>query len=215
EFLHDKPVSLIWGVGQATRSALAASGIRNFADLLRWEHEELIARFGAMGDRLWHLARGQDHRRVSAHEPVKSISNETTFHEDISDRDILEGHVWRLSEKVADRAKAKALAGRVVTLKLKRSDHSLLTRRVSLREPTQMADTIFRTARDLLLNVPGKEAFRLLGIGLSQLCSDGQADMSGDLLDPDAAKRTKTERATDAIRDRFGTDAIVKGRALR
>jgi len=215
QFLRDKPVSLIWGVGQATRTALEASGIRTFADLSRWEREDLISRFGAMGDRLFHLARGQDHRRVSADEPVKSISNETTFHEDIADRDILEGHLWRLSEKVADRAKAKALAGRVVTLKLKRHDHSLLTRRVSLRDATQMADTIFRTGRELLQNVPDDSAFRLLGVGLSQLCPEAQADMSGDLLDPDAVKRNRTERATDAIRDRFGTDAIVKGRSFR
>ena len=214
-FLHDKPVSLIWGVGQATRAALESSGIRTFADLLRWEREELTARFGVMGDRLWHLARGQDHRTVSAHEPVKSISNETTFHEDIADRDVLEGHLWRLSEKVADRAKAKALAGRVVTLKLKRTDHSTLTRRVSLRDATQMADTVFRTGRELLHNVPDEGAFRLLGIGLSHLCPDGEADMSGDLLDPDAVKRSQTERATDTIRNRFGSDAIVKGRAFR
>ena len=74
-----------------------------------------------MGERLWHLARGQDRRRVSPHAPVKSISNETTFSEDTADAELLDGHIWRLSEKVADRAKAKALAGRVVTLKLKRA----------------------------------------------------------------------------------------------
>lgn len=215
EFLNDKPVSLIWGVGRATRTALEASGIRTFSDLLRWDRDELIARFGAMGDRLWHLARGQDHRRVSADEPVKSISNETTFNEDVSDHDILDGHLWRLSEKVADRAKARALAGRVVTLKLKRSDHSILTRRISLRDATQMTDVIYRTGRDLLQNTPAGEAYRLLGIGLSHLCSEDLANMSGDLLDPDARKRNLTERATDEIRDRFGADAITKGRAFR
>ncbi|MEM6481622.1 MAG: DNA polymerase IV [Pseudomonadota bacterium] len=215
EFLRDKPVGLIWGVGQATGAALEKSGIRTFTDLLRWEREDLTARFGAMGERLWHLARGEDHRNVSAHEPIKSISNETTFHEDIADRDILEGHLWRMSEKVADRAKAKGIAGRVVTLKLKRTDHSLLTRRVSRREATQMADTIFRSGQELLSNIEGDDAFRLLGVGLSQLCPEAQADVSGDLLDPDAEKRNRTEKATDSIRDRFGADAILKGRALR
>ncbi|MEM9844543.1 MAG: DNA polymerase IV, partial [Pseudomonadota bacterium] len=75
--------------------------------------------------------------------------------------------------------------------------------------------TVFRTGRELLHNVPDEGAFRLLGIGLSHLCPDGEADMSGDLLDPDAVKRSQTERATDTIRNRFGSDAIVKGRAFR
>ncbi|MEO0358760.1 MAG: DNA polymerase IV, partial [Pseudomonadota bacterium] len=77
-FLHDKPISLIWGVGAVSKAALDKVGIRTFADLLRWEQSDLVARFGSMGDRLYYLARGQDRRRVSADAPVKSISNETT-----------------------------------------------------------------------------------------------------------------------------------------
>ena len=107
DFLRDKPVRLIWGVGAATQAALDKAGIRTFTDLLRWDRADLTARFGSMGDRLWHLARGEDRRRVSANAPMKSISNETTFHEDTGDADLLDGHLWRLSEKVADRAKAK------------------------------------------------------------------------------------------------------------
>ena len=146
---------------------------------------------------------------------MKSISNETTFHEDTGDPDILDGHLWRMAEKVSDRAKAKGLAGRVVTLKLKRRDHSLLTRRVSLRDPAQLADTIYRTARALFDQVGNEGPYRLLGCGLSDLCSADAAEVSGDLLDPDARKRGQAERAADAIRARFGHDAILKGRALR
>ncbi len=215
DFLHDKPVRMIWGVGDATQMALDKAGIRSFTDLLRWERQDLSARFGSMGDRLWHLARGQDRRRVSAHAPMKSISNETTFFEDTSNLDILDGHVWRLSEKVADRAKAKGFAGRVVTLKLKRANHSLITRRLSLREPTQMADRIYRTARGLFDQVGDQGPYRLLGTGISDLCKETEADLSSDLLDPGAVTRSKAEKATDAIRKRFGTDAILKGRALR
>ncbi|MEZ5716458.1 MAG: DNA polymerase IV, partial [Paracoccaceae bacterium] len=149
QFLHDKPVRLIWGVGAAMQAQLDRAGIHRFSDLLRWDKPDLHARFGAMGDRLWHLARGEDRRRVSAHEPIKSISNETTFFEDTSDPDLLDGHIWRLSENVSARAKARGLAGRVVTLKLKRANHALLTRRVTLHDATQMADTVYRTARGL------------------------------------------------------------------
>jgi DNA polymerase-4 len=213
-FLRDRSVRLIWGVGEVGQAALEAAGIRTFADLLRWERRDLHARFGQTGERLWHLARGEDQRRVSANEPVRGISNETTFHEDTADPEILDGHIWRLSEKVADRAKAKGIAGRVVTLKLKRADHSLITRRISLRDPTQIADRIYRAARGLFDQVNGGP-YRLLGVGLSELRPESEADPSGDLLDPEAARRAGAERAVDRVRAKFGAGAILKGRALR
>ncbi|XDA98039.1 DNA polymerase IV [Sulfitobacter sp. LCG007] len=215
EFLKDKPVRIIWGVGDAAQAALEKAGIRTFTDLRRWEKQDLIARFGSMGERLWHLARGEDRRRVSANAPMKSVSNETTFNEDTADPDILDGHLWRMAEKVSARAKAKGLAGRVVTLKLKRSDFSLISRRVSLRDATQMADTIYRTARGLFDQVADSGPYRLLGCGISDLRAAAEADLSGDLLDPGASRRNRAERATDDIRARFGPDAILKGRSLR
>jgi DNA polymerase-4 len=215
DFLADKPVRMIWGVGAAGQAALERAGVRSFGDLRRWERDDLHARFGTMGDRLWHLARGQDARRVSPNAPVKSISNETTFPEDTADPDILDGHIWRMAEKVADRAKAKGRAGRVVVLKLKRADHRLLTRRHALPEPTQIADRIYRTARALFDQAGEAGPFRLLGVGLSEIVPAGNADLSGDLLDRQAAARVGAERASDAIRARFGPEAIVKGRALR
>ena len=215
DFLRDKPVRMIWGVGQATQAALDNAGIRSFADLLRWDRKDLSARFGSMGERLYFLARGQDRRRVSANAPMKSISNETTFYEDTSSVDILDGHIWRLSEKVSDRAKARALAGRVVTLKLKRANHSLITRRQSLRDATQLADRIYHTARNLFDQVANQGPYRLLGVGVSDLTAEDHADLSGDLLDPQADQRSGAERATDVIRKKFGSDAIVKGRSLR
>ncbi len=214
-FLRDKPVRLIWGIGPAAQTSLEKAGIRTFSDLLRWDQTDLVARFGSMGERLYHLARGQDRRRVTRNAPMKSISNETTFNADTADPDILDGHLWRMAEKVSDRAKAKGQAGRVVTLKLKRHNHSNLTRRVSLREPAQLADTIYRTARALFDQVHDEGPFRLLGCGISDLSDTTEAAAAGDLLDPGAHKRGEAERATDAIRARFGSDAIMKGRALR
>jgi len=214
-FLCDKPVRMIWGVGQSTQSALHAAGIRTFDDLRRWDRRDLAARFGGFGDRLWHLSRGQDARRISARAPVKSISKETTFSQDTAHDDILDGHLWRLSEQVADRAKARGLAGRVVTLKVKQSSHTSATRRLALRSPAQLADTIYRAARGLLdrADVPGP--FRLIGVGISDLVAEQDGAETGDLLDPAAGRRAAAERATDTIRARFGADAIIKGRALR
>ena len=214
-FLKSKPIRLIWGVGSATQDALASAGIRTIEDLLRWDRKDLGHRFGQMGDRLWHLARGEDHRRVSRDAPLKSISKETTFNEDTADRALLDGHIWRLAEQVADRAKARDLAGRTVTLKLRRAAFTLLTRRHALREPTQMADTLYRAAHDLMAQVTEPGPFRLIGVGLSDLTPATKADRTADLLDPNAARRASAERATDKIREKFGPDAIVKGRALR
>lgn len=214
-FLQNKPVKIIWGVGTATQGALEGAGIRTISDLLRWDRRDLGVRFGSMGDRLWHLARGIDTRPVEREEKVKSISKETTFNEDTSDTELLDGHMWRLAEQVADRAKAKDLSGRTVTLKLKRSDFSLISRRHSLDQPTQLADRIYREAKALFDATLAPGPFRLLGVGISDLAPGDQADLSADLLDPDAGKRGAAERATDAIRAKFGVDAIIKGRALR
>ena len=214
-FLQDKPVRMIWGVGSATQAALAQAGIRSFTDLLRWQRVDLTQKFGSMGERLWHLARGQDHRRISRNTPVKSISNETTFFEDTADPDLLDGHLWRMCEKVSDRAKAKELAGRVVTLKLKTADHKIITKRQTLEDATQLADRVYRVARALLSQIPAGQAYRLIGAGLSDLCAASQAERSGDLLDPQAHQRGAAERATDKKHKKFGEDAILKGRALR
>lgn len=214
-FLRPKSVRIIWGVGTATQAALEAAGIRTIADLLRWDRGDLSARFGRMGDHLWRLARGEDSRRVERDGRVKSISKETTFFEDTSDPELLDGHLWRLAEQVADRAKAKGLAGRTVTLKLKRGDFQLVTRRHALDGPTQIADRIYRTARALFDQAGTKGPFRLIGVGIAELAPEAEADLTGDLLDPGATRRAAAERATDAIRAKFGAEAIIKGRALR
>ena len=214
-FLQDKPVRMIWGVGSATQAALAQAGIRSFTDLLRWQRDDLTQKFGSMGERLWHLARGEDNRRISRNTPVKSISNETTFFEDTADPDLLDGHLWRMCEKVSDRAKAKELAGRVVTLKLKTAGHKIITKRQTLEDATQLADRVYSVSRAMLSQIPAGQAYRLIGAGLSDLCEASQAERSGDLLDPQAHQRGAAERATDKIRKKFGEDAILKGRALR
>ena len=214
-FLKPKPVRLIWGIGPATQASLDKAGIHTIGDLHRWEKDQLTERFGQTGERLFHLARGEDFRHISPNAPVKSISKETTFFEDTSDPDVLDGHLWRLSEQVSARAKAKDKAGRVVTLKLKTKAFKTITKRQSLHQPTQMADTIYRVARSLYDATGHTGPFRLIGVGISELTAARDADREGDLLDPDAGRRANAERATDKIRAKFGDDAIKKGRALR
>ena len=103
----------------------------------------------------------------------------------------------------------------MITLKLKRANHSSLSRRVSLHEPTQIADRLYREARALYDRVNEVGPYRLLGVGLSDLTPAEPDDFHRDLLDPQATARAEAERATDAVRARFGKDAILKGRSLR
>ena len=116
--------------------------------------------------------------------------------------------------KTSDRAKQIGVVGAVITLKLKTSNFKPLTRRVSLSEPTQIAQSIFRASRPLLAReADGRRKFRLIGIGLSEL-SGHRADET-DLLDPRIARRAAAERASDAARAKFGADAVMTGRTAR
>ena len=214
-FLNNKPVRLIWGVGKAMQDSLEKAEIRTFNDLLRWERQHLIDKFGLIGDRLWNLARGKDYRPVKRKTVIKSISNETTFSQDTSDLTILDGHLWRICEKVSERAKAKNLAGNVAILKLKTSTHKIVTKRITMREATQLADTLYRVLYNILKQLDFNIQYRLLGAGLSDLCPETDADRSYDILDEKAQKRGKAERASDIIKEKYGASAIIKGRALR
>ena len=214
EFLASKPVTLMFGVGAATQRRLDSHGIKTFRDLRSWTEPELKARFGEFGGRLWHLCRGKDARRVKRDRSTKSLSSETTFPEDIGDAEELDGHVWRLSERVADRLKAKQFAGRTVVLKLKRSNHSTATRRESMQEPTNKAEIVYRTARGLLDRFPESGPFRLIGVGVTGI-SKVSPDEDVPPLDPAMRRKLEVERATDRIRAKHGRSAIVKGRALR
>ncbi|MCV2876303.1 DNA polymerase IV [Rhodobacteraceae bacterium XHP0102] len=214
-FLAQKPISMLWGFGAAGQANLHAAGIHKIGDLRRWPKDELIARFGASGARLHDLSFGRDSRKVSAVRDIKSLSNETTFDRDLSDADLLDGHIWRLSEKLSARAKAQGLAGRVVVLKLKTHDFKTLTRQTALPDGTQMADRIYMQGAGLLHANLKFAPFRLIGLGLGDLIPEDQGDRAGNLLDPQEAKRLKAERASDEIRKKFGEQAILKGRALR
>jgi DNA polymerase-4 len=213
-FLQDKPIRLIWGVGASMQKSLEKSGIRSFSDLLRWDRKDLVSKFGSMGDRLWFLARGQDARAVSNSDRIKSISNETTLNENTSDLRVLEGHLWRLCEKVSSRAKLKGLAGTIMILKLKSANHKIITRRLTLRDPTYLADVLFRSTYPLMEAAIGNGPFRLVGAGLSGLCLASQAEREPELLDDGALNRIKVERVTDEIREKFGDEAMIKGRSL-
>jgi DNA polymerase-4 len=209
-FLAVKPVSAIWGVGKAMQAQLAKDGITMIAQLQTREKNDLMRRYGTLGTRLYHLARGEDARHVSPDDETKSISAETTFDEDISDYKALERILWQMAEKVSRRAKADRLAGFTVTLKLKTADFKIRTRNASFQDATVLADRIFSAAQPLLKREATGIAFRLLGVGISNLLEVDPASLAVT-LDERAATRAKAEHAVDRLREKYGKSAVERG----
>lgn len=210
EFLKDKPVRLIWGVGKAFAETLERDGIRSVGQLQTMEETDLMRRYGVMGKRLFHLSRGQDDREVHANDPAKSVSAETTFFDDISSYEELVSHLRRLSEKVAIRLRKSGIAGYSVVLKLKTADFKGRTRNRKLEDPTMLADRIFRTGMELLRKEADGTKYRLIGIGVSDLTDPGRADPP-DLVDPVAGRRAAAEAAMNTLRDKFGKASVETG----
>nr|WP_244598058.1 DNA polymerase IV [Roseitalea porphyridii] len=209
-FLAGQPVTLIWGVGKAFAGVLERDGIARIGQLQTMDETTLMKRYGVMGRRLYHLARGEDTRHVEPRGGAKSISHETTFNEDHADAETLVPVLRSLTEKVSARLKAKGLAGRTVTLKLKDRDFRSKTRNRQLPDPTQLADRIFRAALPLLEKELDGTAYRLLGVGVADFADPARADPD-DLIDVSAARRAKAERAVDALRGKFGERAVETG----
>ncbi len=211
-FLADKPVGLLWGVGQAMQRRLAADGIALIGQLRAIDERELARRYGKMGLRLARLARGEDERQVEPVSQTKSISAETTFGRDESDAEALARTLRPLCEEVSARLKASALAAGTVTLKLKTSDFRIRTRSRKLADPSQLADTLFRIARRLLdAEADGATRFRLIGVGADALVGAAAADLP-TLFDEQDGKPRRLERALDDIKSRLGGGAVRLGR---
>ena len=216
DFLTDKPVSIIWGVGKVFQRKLAKAGIHTIRDLRMLDEKEMIGRYGTMGRRLYHLARAEDSRDVASNARAKSISGETTFHTDLKTREELEPILWRMAEKVSGRCKAKNRAGFSITLKLKTADFRILIRSLSSPGAVYLADNLYRLTLPLLHAEIDGRPFRLLGLGVSKFTSLEEADQP-DLFagtDEGSQTRAKAEHAIDDVRAKFGDKAIYKGRSL-
>jgi len=211
-FLAPRSVRILPGVGPALAASLEAAGHRTVGDLARADPHQLADRWGAYGLRLSQLAHAQDARPVDPDQARKSISAETTFNDDLSELEPLEDRLWPLCEKVARQARAANIAGRVATLKLRGADFRLITRRRTLSVPTQTSRALFAVTRELLAAEPRGRSYRLIGAGLSDFidAADGL-----DLFAEEERRERRGEQALDALRERFGRDAVITGRALR
>ena len=212
-WLAPQSVAVLPGVGPAMAKRLSAAGFVRLGQLAALDAKAALTRFGVEGPALVARARGEDDRPVNPARETKSISAETTFDADISALAALEGPLWLLCEKLARRLKDKGFAAGGVVLKLKSADFALRTRSQRLAEPSLLPEVIFAAARPLLQREADGTAFRLIGIGAQPLASADQADR-GDLADPEAPRRAARWKAMEALRAKFGEDAVVAGRGF-
>jgi DNA polymerase-4 len=212
-FLAPRPVSILPGVGPAMAAALERAGLRTVGALARAEPRDLAARWGAHGLRLAELAHGRDARPVNPEEGRKGISAETTFEHDLSSLEALEDKLAPLCDKVARQARAGQVAGRTVTLKLRATDFRIISRRRTLAIPTQTAKTLFAVGREMLAKEADGRPWRLVGVGLAELV--GAEAAGDDFFAGDERRARASERTLDALRQRFGADAVTSGRILR
>ena len=217
EFLDPLPVRCIWGVGPVAEGRLSAAGFHRVGDLARARPELLEGLLGDWGLRVARLARGEDLREVEPYREAVSYSEENTFARDLSDPAQLEATILTHAESVARRLRRDGIAARTVVLKLRLArrrtpgprGYPLLTRRTTLPEATDDGEVLAREARRLLARTALHEPVRLLGVGVTNLEKASQAQLS--LFGArEQERRRRLNRAMDEIRQRFGSDAVVR-----
>lgn len=209
--LAPESVRLLPGVGPALARKLEGLGITRLGQLAALDERTARTRLGEDGPALVARARGEDTRRVNPVRETKSISAETTFDVDIRDPEVLARHLWRMTEKLARRLRTENFAAAGVVLKLKTGSFVSRTRAHRLESPTALPDILFAAARALLAPEADGTPFRLIGIGAQPLVARTLADQP-DLADPSVPKRVATQQAIDALREKYGLDAIHRGR---
>ncbi|MCC6716548.1 MAG: DNA polymerase IV [Acetobacteraceae bacterium] len=211
--LAPEPVRLLPGVGPALARKLEGMGITRLGHLQALDEATARRRLGEDGPALVQRALGVDSRGVRPDRATKSISAETTFNSDLVDRESLERELWRLAEKLAGRLRRSDYAAAGVVLKLKTAAFASRTRTQRLAHPTRLAELLFETARGMLAREVDGTAWRLIGVGAQPLAPGAQADPP-DLADPGQPRRAAAQSAIDALRDRFGATAVVRGRGF-
>ena len=213
QVLDPLPISRIWGVGKVTEKALKSKGINTIGQLRKTSTEVLQSIFGDQTPHMLRLAQGIDNREVESSREAKSISSEQTFATDITDKDILLGVLLNQVEDVAQRLRTNNLEARTITLKLRYDDFRTVTRSTTFDCPTNTTKTLWQEAKEVFLKWHKKSAgpLRLLGFGASglQKAGTGQQQL---FTEPEREKQERLDKAFDKIRDKFGHDALRRGK---
>jgi DNA polymerase-4 len=214
-FLAPLPVARLWGVGGVTEAALRRLGIATVGALAAFPEQVLVERFGTQGAHMRALARGEDPRPVVPDEEARSIGAEDTFERDLRGAAALLPQLLDQSVRVARRLREAGRRGRVVTLKVKYADFTLVTRRSTLAEPTDDAQAIYRSAVNDLARADAGRGVRLTGVSVSGFeeqipPAPGQMGLFGapEPGPPAARRRAALNAALDVLAERFGEGAV-------
>ncbi len=209
-FLAPLPTEALWGIGPKTAEHLAKIGVRTIGDLATWPERDLYQRFGQQGYDLARRANGIDYREVTTQRATKSISQETTFEQDVSDETHLLSKLRKQADSIGKSLKRADLLGATVKLKLRWADFTTVTRQTTLPDPTDQADIIYQYAVELFQqNWKRGLPIRLIGLGISGLHPPSRQLSLWD--SPNLQKQAKLQTVIDELKEKFGQESIYQG----
>ena len=215
-FLDPLPVGRIWGVGKMTAQVFKRFAISTIGQLRQLSKATLIELFGNSGEHYWRLSHGIDDSPVVPDREAKSISNETTFAEDISDVEMLKAWLVTLVELVGRRLRNHNRTSRTIELKIRFSDFKSLTRSLTLGNPTNITSELLEAGKELLCNrLPTNHLpVRLIGIGVSNL--DQTRMMQLQLFDESEREQQRSlDKVADEIARKFGKHALHRAAGIK
>ena len=216
DFLHPLPVKRLWGVGPVTLQKLERLGVKTVGDLAALDERTVVNALGqGSGTHLLALSNALDDRPVEVEREAKSIGHEETYSVDTTERSDMRSKIVRLADAVAIRLRRAEVGARTITLKVRFDDgFRTITRSVTLREPTDQAQTIVATIDPILDTIDPAPGIRLLGVSGSNLGAIHH-QLSFDDVTAETSDHGAKESAMDEIRDRFGADAIGPASSVR
>lgn len=215
EFLHPLPVSEIWGVGPKTNEELQRLGLRTVADLANTPRNTLIRALGeATGSSLYELAWGRDYRDVVVDEPEKSISAAETFAYDLENEEEILRELLRLCEKATYRARQSEYKAHTISIKVRFSDFTTISRSKTLPLPIQGIQETYAVAKQLFIALKlGGARIRLIGVALENLV-DSEGSVEQLVLGERETGWREAEAAIDQAIARFGKGSIRPARLV-
>jgi nucleotidyltransferase/DNA polymerase involved in DNA repair len=206
-FLAPLEVRRLWGVGPKLEEQLVKLGIQTIGQLAAIDPSQLARRLGTHGQDLLLLARGVDERPVACFGEAKSVGHEHTYDNDTDDLQRLRRTLLDLADGVARRLRHAGLRGRTITLKYRDETFHTVTRDVTLEQPTDSGELLFKSAWKLFQAVHGSRRVRLVGISASGFAAKPQLE-----LFPEKPSRADTLR--DVVAERFGADVLTRASLL-
>lgn len=208
------PVRAIPGIGPKAAERLNNLGIKTVKDLAHCPPATLRRIFGNNSDSIRGFAFGLDDRELETVHDLKSISEETTFPEDIYDRqDYMPAVIRELAAGVGYRLRSAGLKARTITLKLRYSDFKTITRSRSLPDATDSEKEIDKVVLDLFKKHCGSAPWRLVGVKVSGF--DDGVQLSLISPDPEDEKERQLLKIKDSLQRKFGAAVVISGKQLK